>query len=162
MPLQCLGIGSKFPGQHTSEQSTVSLIDCLRIETPTVAGRLWYALHTSHVSSSVTAALPHSLTATCHLHCHAHVTRRAVAGPAGAKVVVAQSFARIFFRNCVATCGPSDWLGSGRVRVMTLPVMECRVSITTQALHHACTGSDQPVSPRRLDMHGVVDKTHSS
>jgi len=25
---------------------------------------------------------------------------------AGAKVVVAQSFARIFFRNCVATCAP--------------------------------------------------------
>ena len=41
-------------------------------------------------------------------------------GPAGAKVVVAQSFARIFFRNCVATCGPSDCLGSARVRVRTL------------------------------------------
>ena len=25
---------------------------------------------------------------------------------AGAKVVVAQSYARIFFRNCVATCAP--------------------------------------------------------
>ena len=91
-------------------------------------------------------------------------------GPAGAKVVVAQSFARIFFRNCVATCGPSDCLGSARVRVKTLLVVECRVSITTHALHRPCTCGfrvlnptpDQLVSARCWDVHGVVDTTHSS